>query len=507
MIKLPTQFSPGLLAVIAMCGCLDSGLSILPGFPDAPTDGRPMDATSGRVVTRTGDRYDGMTKSAWSGSIDRKPFEIDGPSEGDWNYDVRGGTGSGTVNGSPALFASGATHTCTDRLYVPVNLDGASAANVYAFNNLYKDAGANCAEPAPADALCQASATGHCPSSLWNGASAVRLAGRLDNDGIAVSLNGAQLYVNTTAGRFYIVNAATGGTPTAAQTFDARAQVGGNVANFTNSTPWPEYFSNYVYTALDYSNNTRCRVYRFDITNLQNPIFVDLTTGCQASVVHYNGFVYVGGADGRMWRVQETGNTLAVSGAPWPISYTADAARGAAFNSAPTLDVQDGGQDYLFATTNDFLGATRVSSGATTVLDINGNGQIGHNVNPSTPAFDFGTHAVYASREGQVRRTVFAPATLSFGAVTSASTQGTGDAIDPYSSPVVFQPAATQYVYIGDGGGRLNRWNTATMGSRKTFNIGNVAIKSPIVIDYADGNIYFGADNGLVYQITQTQLN
>jgi hypothetical protein len=502
-----------LFLLLTTVGCSNGGWE--PGTfragPGLPSDGRPIDISSGRIVSGRGDRVD-TEAPGWMPVIDRQPIatEPDDPSPGDWNYDVRGGTGGGTVNGAPALFASGSGHTCADRLYVPVNLDGSAAANLYAFNNLYKDPTANCAEPSPADSRCVPSANGHCPTSLWTGTSAVRLNGRLDNDGVALNIDGSQLYVNTTSGRFYVINAATGGTPAAAQTFDARAHTGSNNANFTNSTPFPQYFTNYVYTALDWLGGTRCRVYRFDVSNLQNPIFTDLTVGCQASVVFYNGFIYVGGADGRMWRVQDNGATLSASGAPWPITYNTNSARGAEFASAPTLDIQDGGQDYLFATTNDFLGATRLSTGATVVLDINGNGDIGHNINPSTPAFDFATHAVFAGRERMVRRTVFNPATLSFGTPVSGTTVGTGDDQDPYSSPVVFQPAGTNYVYIGDGGGRLNRWNATTMSSasRLAFNIGNnTDIRSPIVIDYTDGNIYFGADNGRVYQITQSQLN
>ncbi len=500
-----------------MAGCLgDSPLVVGVPFPD---DGRPIDATSGRVVSHRGDRLD-TAMGGRTGMIDRKPIEVvtDAPSEGDWNYDVRGGTGTGTINGSPALFASGTTHSCADRLYVPVNLDGASAANLYAFNNLYKDSTANCAEPSPADALCQASTNGHCPTSLWKGASAVKLAGRLDNGGVAVSLNGTRLYLNTTAGRFYEINATTGGTPAAAQTFDARAQVGGTVANFTNSTPFVDYVSNRIYTALDYSNGTRCRVYRFDPANLQTPIFVDLTTGCRTSVVFYGGFVYLGGADGRLWRVQDNGATLTVSGAPWPKGILTEGNFEGMNNnltlspiiSAPTLDVQDGGQDYAFLTEGDALTATRLSDAATSGITIDGNGASEATSNPSSPAFDWTTHAVYAARERLVARTVFTPSSMSFSTLLSDTTVGAGDSSDPYSSAVVYQPVGTKYLYIGDGGGRLNRWDATTMArsSRAMFSLGNTSdIRSPIVIDYADGYIYFGADTGRIYQITQSQLN
>jgi hypothetical protein len=497
------------LCIVAMAAGCTPTTSWMDEPAPLPPEGRPIDATTSRVASSRGDRVATHSFAPW---IDRrnppvKPPDPDpgaAPSPGDWNYDVRSG-GSGTVNAAPALFASGLGHTCQDRLYVPVNVSG--GPNLYAFNNLYEDASVTCPEPMPADPLCSPSANGHCPTRVWR----TTLSGRLDGNAVSMDLDGSELYVNTTTGIFYVVDAMTGTTAS----FDARTHVGSANATFLNSTPFVDYVYHVVYTALDYQNNTRCRIYRFDPTDLQNPTFVDLTdTGCRASVVYWNGFVYIGGSEttfprGRLHRVDVNGRNMTVSGAPWPVTLITDTARGAPITSAPTLDVQDGGQDYVFMTNNDFLTVTRVSDGATTRYDNNGNGQIGYNTNPSTPFFDFTTRAVFAARENDLRRIVFAPAAMTLTLSATAPTQGQGTDLDPYSSPVMYMPVGTNYVYIGDGDRRLNRWNADTMSNRLTFSIGGsggTRLRSPIVIDYADGNIYFGADNGRVYQITQSQL-
>lgn len=82
---------------------------------------------------------------------------------------------------------------------------------------------------------------------------------------------------------------------------------------------------------------------------------------------------------------------------------------------------------------------------------------------------------------------------------------------DPKSSPLVFSPVSgTTYAYVGDYSGHLNRFDAPTLDSRSTFPSGGTGIggriESPVLMDYAGGNVYFGASDGRVYQIGQVSL-
>jgi hypothetical protein len=83
---------------------------------------------------------------------------------------------------------------------------------------------------------------------------------------------------------------------------------------------------------------------------------------------------------------------------------------------------------------------------------------------------------------------------------------------DPRSSPVVFNPGGTKYVYIGDAGGYLNRYTASTLGTRTTYPAGSTPIAGPIdgaiLVDYVGGFIYFGSGVGSnrVHQVRQTDL-
>jgi hypothetical protein len=100
------------------------------------------------------------------------------------------------------------------------------------------------------------------------------------------------------------------------------------------------------------------------------------------------------------------------------------------------------------------------------------------------------------------------------GTTSTALASGFTGMDDPRSSPIVINVSGQVYAFAGDGGGYVNRFPfdpaTASFGTRSTFPSGGVSlgasIDSPVLVDVLGGNIYFGADNGRVYQIGQVSL-
>ena len=98
------------------------------------------------------------------------------------------------------------------------------------------------------------------------------------------------------------------------------------------------------------------------------------------------------------------------------------------------------------------------------------------------------------------------------GSGTSVSVRGNKsppDLTDPRSSPwFVSTTSPAGNVFVGDGGGFLNKWawSGTTFGTRTTFTASS-AISGPVTIDFLSGNLYFGSDAGLIFQITQANLN
>jgi outer membrane protein assembly factor BamB len=216
--------SLGIVGVIVVAGgavgCSPENTLVIPG------EGMPLDALQSRLASVVGNRLDiegvkaaaeelraaaggtGRTRGAIHGKRGNGGGSGSGTGgstatpthEGDWNYVV-----GGPVNGGVAVYTAswGATASCSDRLFVPVN---ATSNNVWAFDNLYPTI------PGSSTACTNGGSDGgrctspYCPRRIWTAS----LSGRLERSSLTLSLDGTAVYAATTNGVLYALDTATG---------------------------------------------------------------------------------------------------------------------------------------------------------------------------------------------------------------------------------------------------------------------------------------------------------
>jgi hypothetical protein len=470
-----------LLALVLLAGC--SAPTVLEHTNPGLMLGRPVDVTSRRVLSAAGDRVE------LAAGVGTRPPRA--ASVGSWNYDVQG-----PVNGGPALFTSFTTTTatgaCTDMLFVPVNTD--SVPNLYALTNLY----ANC--PQGVERLtpqrCDYSA-GHCPTLSWID----QLQGRLDGDSAVPSFDGTELYVATSVGVVYALRASAGQID---GLFNANTDLGANDATFVNSTPWVDYPTGNLYVAVSYASNKKGAIYKLD-SRANKLASLLLPQGVASTPLYYGGYLYVATLEGRLNKFADTPTGFVAAGTPWPLLVQGSQS----IVGTPSIDADS---NLIFAVAGDRLGMASLAGDVKVGVRLSA--APGPTLTPSSTTLDLTNHAVFVGHEGKIWRALYTQTGI--GTVTSQATRGNaGGNEDPRSSPLVLQVnPSTRYVYIGDGGGFLNRWNADTLDARAQFptlmpsGIGG-PIDGSIFIDYVGGNLYFGGGTGAtkIFQVTQIGLN
>jgi hypothetical protein len=493
----------------------------------------PHDVTHDRIRTIAGDRF---AITTGEGPAILQP-SLDAPAEGDWAYNV-----GGQVNGGPALAPVGLAQNCSDRLIVPVNRSG--NFNLFGFDRLYP-IGGTCTNTT-GDALCSPSPapSNWCPRRAWR----VQLDGAMNRNSVALNSQATRAYVATTTGKIYSIDVTNGATQWIFDTRVAGELGAASGATFEGVTPWVDYISYDIFFAVSYNSHTRTRLYkvRDNGTSVTKLSHLDigsaaLPDGVRAGVIQWNGYVYVSTTNGRIHKVTDGATLTAFTTAPWPVQlYAMDEAGGnyqqqqAAILGSPSIDA---GNDLLFTVLNNVgytvtIGGTggtvqSVEMGWTTPQEAEDNNfpcySSPYLVVGVGTAGQAGTMFIAHSKDQGLpqdernrvhRREYSASGAFNMGNLTSIETFGNNNSMDdPKSSPIYFQPnpaVATAYVYVGDGGGSLNRWNytpAAAFTNRLTFTPANNVsrIESPVVIDYTAGNIYFG-NSTRIYQISQTTL-
>jgi hypothetical protein len=215
----------------------------------------------------------------------------------------------------------------------------------------------------------------------------------------------------------------------------------------------------------------------------------------------WDGFVYVAARNGTLYKVVD-GATLSFASGPWASGVVM---AGQAVLGSPAIDVVN---NALFVGVNYTLWSVRLADGFARSISL----PQGQYPCTSSPFVDLATMSVFIGHGARIWRVSY-DATAAFTGVRAGSVRVSDPTTldDPKSSPLVFSPSpGTTYAYIGDSGGYLNRYTASALGSRSTFPAGNTGvggkIESPIVMDYTNGNVYFGADNGRVYQVGQVSL-
>ncbi len=522
------------------------------GQASSQPSARPFDVTHSRIAYRSGDRLTaeiGGIANPGTFPIGSRP-RVRPPA--DWNYNVGGPVTGGTA-AYVTTWKTTDTASCSDMLYVPV---AASTANVWAFTNLYatSSTGAACTNGPAGPTTCTAS-TGHCPTVAWN----ATLKGTLNRDSLTLSLDGRYLYAVTDAGYVYALHTAAFDAGTAGTVaWSLNANTGGT-ASFIGAAPWVDYATGHIYVAASMSTNA-ISLYKLSSAGAVLGQLTIAGDGIASGAVYYSGFVYLASTSGKIHEVQDsvsadggTKLTEVVTASKWPAVLTAEdyvsstntsevAVSGKPIYGTPAID---GTNNLLFTAVNNVMWSINLggtSDGTTHSVELGwSNGTEAHlgdqscytspmvyfdgTTNPATPTVVI-AHGKNqgAGNEGPRlhRRTYQSTGVFDTGNLTSVAA-GTcanpnsctaAELTWPRSSPLMFQPTASSpiYAFVGDNTGTLERWqytSAAAFTNESTFVItgsGTLSIESPVLIDYVNGNIYFGSDNGRVYQISQSTL-
>jgi hypothetical protein len=450
-------------------------------------------------------------------------------SPGDWAYDV-----GGPVNGGVAILTAswGASASCADRLFVPVNTS--TGNNVWAFDNLYPSipggTGA-CVNGGSDGGRCSSP---YCPRRVWTAA----LSGAIDRSSLTLSLDGRVVYAATTNGVLYALDTSTGATVWSLDTRSSTELGSSSNAYFRGGSPWVDYGSGNVYVAASYGTSSapRFRIYKVSPTGVVLARWDSSTLvpeAVEASVVVWAGALYVGTTIGRVHKLFDNGATLTPAPSPWPVQLTAKGSvrnrladvRGTIYGT-PSIDIDN---DLLGITVNNVMWTVNLSTGAKQSVEggwQNVTEAVANNVTCySSPWIDPTIRTMFVAhgknqntpeseRNRVHRREYFTSGVFRTDNLTSVPTAGVGNPVsltDPKSSPLVLrQSPSLAWVYVGDAGGILNRWDYGTeFSNRQTFNTGAGpagAIETPIMVDVLGGFIYFGSNAGRVYQIGQSTL-
>jgi hypothetical protein len=408
----------------------------------------------------------------------------------DWNYRTSTTLGDAVNGGTAVVNTTPTAASCTDKLFVPVdNSASGTGPNVIAFTNLYT----GCPEPPVPDPACTKNAFNHCPTKVWGTA----LGGALKGNSISLSLDMTIIYAVTTRGLVYKLDAATGniiGSP-----FDARADTGASDATFTFSVLWLDYNTPFAYVAASYNSNQSSRLYKLDVSqpSITKAAAIDIVgsagspAGNSSGPIALNGFAYFNLFDGKIHKITTSTWAEAID-ANWPVNPGA----GKILDSA-SADITT---NVMFVNAGDSLVMVRLGDGSFVTASIDGfPGSVNPNV--SSPGLDLDNHSVYIGHERRLWRVDY-DATANF----------TGSVLNPTSSPLVFKPTTTTFAFVGDFAGNLDQETITPTGFGAEAQFSNAtrpprpAMESPVLIDYVNGNLYFGDDSAFVYQISQVSL-
>lgn len=486
-----------LAAVLCAEACSENGVAAAPsaadpGASEAPgSDSAPAPEAPGSSGVRMSGNASRVVGTNSIGSRLTPPGAPDpaapSPLEGDWSFNL-----GAPVNSAVALTGSFVAAGCGDRLFAGANT--AAGPNLFAFDNLHATGAKGVACSNVVDARCSPSPSGHCPHLLWSRT----LLGAMDNNAVTPSLDGSVIYVATTTGALYAINASTGATN---WVLDVRAGFGIADATFKGVTPWVDYGTGDIFVAGWSPGIGIGAIGKISTTGTVRS-YILLPAGIVSTPILYNGFIYMSALDGKIYKVVDGAN-LTLAGGAWPVTLQSNQA----IISSPTVDTVN---DRLFAAVNDTLYSVSMTTGAIATTSISTSGAAAPCA--SSPYVDLATLSVFVGHKGSIWRASYSTAGAWTGTRSAAvKSNDASTANDPTSTPLVFSPLpGTTYAYIGDFGGFLNRWTASTLATPSAFPSGvtgvGAKIESPVMVDYMNGNIYFGASTGRIYQIGQVSL-
>ena len=368
----------------------------------------------------------------------------------DWQFVVQA-----PVNVTPALSVTGATpDNANDRMFAYGHYNGADYLG--AGRNLYCTAG-----------------TGNCPDIAW----ALPIDSGIDGSAINISIDGSVVYAVSSQGLVYAVDSGTG-----ALLANWPVDVGHAVSW---ATPWLDFQEtpNALYVA-DTSGN----ITKIDVSTARTPWSTKVCSAIHASPIVWNHIVWVGCDDGRLYRLDPA--TGAQYGASTNLGVLGSSNN--AIYSGPAIDITN--NRLVLGVNNrliqiDISPTTGCGTGSSSCV-FQATATIGSSaIFYSSPFIDVAGGYVYAAFNNRLWRATYTAAGGITGAFDSRALTGKSSNLGyPKSGPMAFNG----HVWVGDGGGFINRFSSSTFAFEAATPQYGVSIDTTPVIDVVNGNIYYG---------------
>jgi outer membrane protein assembly factor BamB len=433
-------------------GCSAGGLEATPLTPHADAAGRyAIDNAWSRLGTMNDPSLAAELAVSRQSARRRPPPTTD--SALDWQFLV-----DAPLNETPALYVSGtAEDNATDRMFATGGKRGFFSVTYYfyAFENLY----------------------GTSPTVVWQ----KTIDSAVDGSAIALTPDATKVFAVTKKGTVYGFNTADG---SAATGFPVSL---GNKVSW--SSPWIDFLTQ-PYPL--YVGDVRGHVTRIDSSTGAKLTSVRLCTAIHSSPIVWNGVVWAGCDDGSLHRLDP--QTMTEFTPATKLCATATCRGNDAIYSAPFVDSIG---DRLLVGVNNQVAVVDISAatGCTTgpaacpvTLQTVGKSAIFY----SSPFIDFAAGYVYIAFNNALWRASYdgTAITSPFVAASHPLAGTNADAGYPKSSPLAFDG----HVWVGDGGGFVNRYSTDGFAFENATEQYGVSIDTTPLIDVAGGNIYFGTN-------------
>ncbi|HEY2746330.1 MAG TPA: PQQ-binding-like beta-propeller repeat protein [Polyangia bacterium] len=440
------------VAVFLAAGCTAGALSPSTPQPDA-NGGYAVDSSWSRLGRMNDPALTlRLVESAALGHTRRHAPPQD--SGLDWQYPL-----FAPVEETPALYVSGGTENdATDRMFAAGALASDGSDSFFALENLY-------------DAS---------PTVAWQN----EIDSDVDGSAIVLTPDATKVFAVTKKGTVYGFNAA-----------DGSAVAGFPVAigrKVSWASPWLD-FTTQPYPL--YVADLNGRVTRIDTSTGATLASKKICSAIHSSPIVWNGVVWTGCDDGTLHRLNP--QTLAEYAPATKLCARASCKANDAIYSAPFIDSV--GNRLLIGVNNQLVvvdidpttGCTTGTSACPISIATVGKSAIFY----SSPFIDFATGYVYLAFNNQLWRAGWDGTALTSGFVATAHALAgsNSDAGYPKSSPLAFNG----HVWVGDGGGFVNRYASDSFAFENATPQYGVTVDTTPLIDIAGGNIYFGT-NGTV---------
>jgi outer membrane protein assembly factor BamB len=376
----------------------------------------------------------------------------------DWQYMVQA-----PVHGTPALFVLGTQGDPNDRLFAYGNVGGSNY--LAAVNDLYATS----------------------PSIAWY----IPLDSEVDGSAISISVDGGLIFAVTKAGTVYAVDNTVSVPQAPKWTYSLPNSV-------SWASPWLDFQStpNSLYLADEGIANGSKRgghVTKLDAsTGAMRWISRVCAKPIHSSPIVWNNIVWVGCDDGQLYRLDPaTGD--AYSPATNLCANPASCGTNDAIYSGPAIDVSN--NRLILGVNNrviqiDISPTTGCSTG-NQACAFSARSLPTSAIFYSSPVIDAAGGYVYASFNNKLWRAPYTAANGITDDFSGKSLKGSNaNQGYPKSGPMVFNG----HVWVGDGGGYVNRFSSIDFSSEAVTPRYGTTIDTTPVVDYLGGNIYYGTN-------------